>query len=97
MPRNNNQFDLDFHASAEDGYDAWQSDQKDALRQVTAEWGLPLGAQVRLRRRGIDGDFEGKLELVSLPPRIDRRLTLELKIGRMTFSSAEVESCSVLG
>ena len=91
-----NQLDLDFHAPAGNGYAAWEWDRQEAVCRVAAEWGLPIGRQVRLRRQGIDGDFEGKLELASLPARIDRRTPLELRIGKMQFPSTEVEACSAV-
>ncbi len=96
MPKDN-QLDLDFRAPAEDGYASWQWDRREAVEQIVKLWGLPVGRQVRLRRTGIDGDFEGRLELASMPVRMDRRLPLELRMGKMKFSSGEVETCSVIG
>ena len=92
MPTNN-QLDLDFHAPAGDGYAAWQWDRREAVKLISVTWGLPIGRLVRLRRSGIDGEFEGKLELATMPPRMDHRLPLELRMGKMTFSSTEVDVC----
>lgn len=94
MP-NSNQLDLDFHAPAEDGYASWQWDREQAVRKIAELWGLPIGREVRLRRRGIDGEFEGPLTLAAMPDRLDRHRPLELRMGKMTFSSEEVETCSV--
>ena len=94
--QNDDQLDINFGETLGDGYAAWQWDRQAAVSRVVETWGLPIGQQVRLKRYEIDGEFVGKLELVSLPARIDRRLPLELKIGRMIFSSSEVDACSVV-
>jgi len=89
------QLDIDFQAPVNDGYDAWQWDRKEAVRQIAKAWALPIGAQVRLRQHGIDGDFEGKLEIATFPKRLNARQPLELKIGKMTFLSTHIETCIV--
>lgn len=89
--------ELNFRAPAEDGYAVWQWDRQEAVRRVAKEWSLPLGKQVRLSRWGIDGEFVGNLQLVTLPARMDKRLPLELKIDKMHFPSTEIEACTVIG
>ena len=91
-----NQLEIDWGAPAVDGYASWQWNRQQAVRRIAELWGLPLGRAVRLRRRGIDGDFEGILQLASLPTHLNRQQPLELRMGSMTFSSEEVETCSVV-
>jgi len=90
------QLDLNFHAPVGDGYANWQWDREQAVREVAAVWGLPLGQTVRVRLHGIDGESVGVLRLAELPRRLDRRRPLRLKMGRHVFESGELEACSVV-
>ncbi len=95
-PEQPEQIDFDWGAPAGDGYASWQWDRQEAVRKIASLWGLPIGQRVRLRRRGIDGEFEDRLALAAMPARLDRRQSLSLRMGRMTFSSEEVEACFVV-
>jgi len=89
------QLDLDFHGVVGDGLTLWQADRAEVVRRVATLWGVPLNRTVRLKLWNVDGEFTGRLTLESLPPRLDRRLPLTLRLGRLVFQSAEIEACAV--
>ncbi len=94
--QNTEQLDIDFFAPAEDGYEIWQWERKEAEQRIAKEWKLPIGKMVCLKRLNIDGEFEGKLGLAKLPLSINKKQPLEVKIGKMKFTSDEIEKCSVI-
>lgn len=89
-----NQLDLNFGAPVGDGYSNWQWEREEALRQISAVWGIPLKQPVRFRLRGIDREFTGCLALAEMPAKLDRKHPLKLKMGRHVFDSTEIEACS---
>ena len=91
------QIDMDFNAPADDGYEIWQWERREAEKRIAKEWGLPVGKRVRLKRFNIDYEFEGFLKLVKLPLTINKKQPLEIQIEKMKFLSDEIESCSVIG
>ena len=95
MTHDSEQLDLNFGATVGNGYESWQWEQKEALRRVSLEWGLPLGKLVRVRFAGIDGDSVGILRLQTMPRVLDRNQPLKLRMGRHVFDSTEIESCSL--
>lgn len=94
MSESKKQLDLNFGAPVGDGYASWQWDRQEAVRQISAVWGIPLNQPVRLRLCGIDREFTGCLSLAELPAKLDRRQPLKLKMGRHVFDSTEIETCS---
>ena len=95
---------LDFNFAADDmlefprdlGEEGWfqfHSEQKAALQSLEEKFGISLNRRVRLRLRGWDEEFKGKLVLDSLllpPPQAE---TVQLRLGRMTFENTDIESC----
>jgi len=94
MATTSNQLDLNFGAPVGDGYANWQWERQEAVRQISALWGIPLNQPVRFRLRGIDREFAGCLALAEMPARLDRKQPLKLKMGRHVFDSSEIEACS---
>lgn len=84
---------FDFESGNSNGFQNWRREQERRLEAVRREWGLPVGRRVRLRLRDVDGEFEGKLELVHHPVTCDSRVALHLRIERMDFTSTDVEQC----
>ncbi len=66
---------------------------KEAIRR---EWNLPIGRQVGVVLRGIDGSLNGVLQVAGYPDKIDRRSRLHLRIGKAEFLSTEIETCTVI-
>jgi hypothetical protein len=96
MQSESTQLDLDFHAPVGDGYASWQWDREQTIKKIAEVWGLPLNRRVRVRLVNIDSEFEGRLGLAELPVSMDRRRPLLLKLAPITFSSTEIECCTVL-
>jgi len=94
MAGTSNQLDLNFGAPVDDGYANWQWERAEAVRQISALWGIPLNQPVRIRLCGIDREFTGCLALAEMPAKLDRKLPLKLKMGRHVFESSEIEACS---
>ncbi|VGO21546.1 hypothetical protein [Pontiella sulfatireligans] len=98
---------LDFNFAADDllefprdlGEEGWfqfLSEQKLAIQRVEEKFGIVLNRRVRLRLRGWDEVFEGKLVLDSLlfpPPQAE---SLQLRLGRMTFENTDIDYCESL-
>jgi uncharacterized protein (DUF924 family) len=106
MDDSGNQLDFDFAADdllefprdlGEEGWFQFHSEQKQAFARVEEKFGIVLNRKVRLRLRGWDGEFEGKLVLDSLllpPPHAE---TVRLRLGRITFENTDIELCQTIG
>ena len=94
QPLENEQLDLNFGAPVGEGYASWQWERQEAIRKISALWGIPLNQPVRIRLCGIDREFTGKLALAEMPSTLDRSRPLKLKMGRHGFNSTEIEACS---
>jgi hypothetical protein len=93
---------LDFNFSAadllefprdlgEEGWFQFLSEQKAAFQRVEEKFGIVLNKKVRLRLRGWEEEFTGKLVLDSLllpPPHAE---TIQLRLGRVTFENTDIE------
>ena len=88
------QLDLNFGAPVGDGYANWQWERQEAVRQISALWGIPLNQPVRIRLCGIDREFAGRLELAEMPAKLNRKQPLKLKMEHHVFDSTEIETCS---
>jgi uncharacterized protein (DUF924 family) len=100
-----NQLDFNFAADdllefprdiGEEGWFQFNAEQKQAFQRVEKKFGLALNRRVRLRLRGWNEEFEGKLVLDSLllpPPQAE---TLSLRLGRVTFENTDIEYCHAL-
>jgi hypothetical protein len=105
MNHGRDQLDFDFVADdllefprdlGEEGWFQFHSEQKQAIRRVEQKFGIQLNRRVRLRLRGWDEEFEGKLVLDSLlipPPHAE---TIRLRLGRVTFENTDIDYCHVL-
>ncbi len=80
-------------ADAARGYEAFVESREKALRELEARYGLILNKQVRLRLRGWDEEFKGKLVLNQLLVPANRKEALRLRIGFVTFDYADIEMC----
>lgn len=67
---------------------------REKVRGVAEEWGLPLDKKVRIRLKN-KLEEEGRLVLAEMPPALDRRSPLVLRIGLRTFFSDEIAECTV--
>lgn len=80
----------------EEGYFQFHSEQKQAIQALEQKFGIALNKRVRLRLRGWDETFEGKLMLASLlVPSIDAA-TIRLRLGTISFDHTDIESCQTL-
>jgi len=98
---------LDFNFAADDllefprdlGEEGWVqflSEQKQSFERVEEKFGITLNKRVRLRLRGRDEEFEGKLVLDTLllpPPQAE---TIGLRIGRVSFENTDIDYCHTL-
>jgi len=87
---------FDFESGNSDGFENWRRQQEARLEAIRREWHVPVGRRVRIRLRNIDGDFEGKLELVEHPTAINRRAPLHMRVGRVDVFIPDIEQCIVL-
>lgn len=87
---------FDFESGNTDGFENWRRQQEARLDVIRKEWCVPVGRRVRIRLRNIDGEFEGKLELVQHPVTIDRRIPLHLRVDRVDVFLTDIEQCVVL-
>jgi hypothetical protein len=92
------QLALDFQHGTEGGLEEWQERRRQALRALAAKLGLPLGHEVELWLQN-DLRLRGRLELKEQKLFIEdtRDLGLELRVGAVTFTSREIQSCVRLG
>lgn len=87
---------FDFESGNADGFANWRRQQEALLDAIRREWLLPVGRRVRIRLRNIDSEFEGRLELVEKPTKIDRRQPLHLRVDRVDVFIPDIEQCIVL-
>ena len=87
---------LDFGLGDAAGFAKWQRDQEARLEAIRREWGVPVGRRVRVRLKDLDGELKGKLELVSMPATLDRRVPLRLRVDRVEFGIPDIEQLAVL-
>jgi uncharacterized protein (DUF924 family) len=105
MDDSRNQLDFNFAADdllefprdlGEEGWFQFHSEQKQAFQRVEEKFGILLNRRVRLRLRGWDEEFEGKLVLDSLllpPPEAE---SIQLRLGRMTFQNTDIDTLLTL-
>ena len=97
-----NQLDFNFSSDdllefprdlGEEGWFQFLSEQKEAFQRVEKKFGIILNRQVRLRLRGWDEEFEGKLVLDALLLPSPAAETVRLRLGGMTFENTDIEYC----
>ncbi|MBP7950583.1 MAG: hypothetical protein KA004_13100 [Verrucomicrobiales bacterium] len=91
------QMEFRFDGSDEAGHASWVDEQQRLREAIRREWGFAIGENVRITLTSTDGSLCGRLEVAVPPTRIDRRLPLCLRIGRVPFSSLEITSCVCAG
>ncbi|MEE9368323.1 MAG: hypothetical protein V3V05_05615 [Pontiella sp.] len=77
----------------EEGWFQFNSEQKGAFQRVEIKFGLILNRQVRLRLRGMEEEFVGKLVLDSLLLPLPAAESIRLRLGGMTFENTDIEYC----
>jgi hypothetical protein len=77
----------------EEGYFQFHSEQKQAFQALEARFGIAINKRVRLRLRGWDEEFEGKLLLDSLLLPSIHDETIRLRLGKMAFDHTDIEYC----
>lgn len=80
----------------EKGWFQFSSEQKVAFQQIGEKFGIILNRPIRLRLRGWEEEFTGKLVLDSLllpPPEAE---TIRLRLGGMTFENTDIDYCFTL-
>jgi len=98
---------LDFNFSADDllefprdlGEEGWLQfhfEQRKAFARVEEKFGIVLNRKVRLRLRGWDEEFEGRLVLDSLLMPSPHAETIHLRLGRITFENTDIEYCHTI-
>ena len=80
----------------EEGWFQFSSEQKLAFQRVEEKFGVVLNKQVRLRLRGWEEEFMGKLVLDSLLLPKPGAETIRLRLGGMTFENTDIEYCLTL-
>ena len=80
----------------EEGWFQFHSEQKQAFSDLEERFGVAINKRVRLRLRGVDEEFEGKLLLDSLLMPSVHDKTIRLRLGRMTFDNTDIEFCESL-
>jgi hypothetical protein len=80
-----------------DGSSDAQSERRlrEKVQSAAEEWGLPLDRKVRIKLKNRQEE-EGRLVLAEMPPTLDRRSPLALRIGLRTFFSDEIAECTVI-
>jgi len=88
---------LDFPRDlGEEGWVQFHFEQKQAFHRIEEKFGIVLNQRVRLRLRGWEEEFIGKLVLDSLllpPPQAE---SIGLRLGPMSFENTDIESCHTL-
>jgi len=98
---------LDFNFSSDDllefprdiGEEVWfqfSAEQKMAFQRVEEKFGIVLNKKVRLRLRGWEEEFIGKLVLDSLLLPAPSAETVRLRLGSVTFENTDIEYCHTL-
>jgi hypothetical protein len=80
----------------EEGWFQFSSEQKLAFQRVERKFGIVLNKRVRLRLRGWDEEFTGKLVLDSLLLPSPTAETIRLRLGGMTFENTDIDYCLTL-
>ena len=102
MEKGKEQLDFNFAADdllefprdlGEEGYFQFSSEQKQAFQALEERFGIALNKRVRLRLRGGDEEFEGKLTLESLLLPSIHDKTIRLCVGKIAFDHTDIESC----
>ena len=100
-----NQLDFNFAADdllefprdlGEEGWFQFSSERKAAFQRVEEKFHLVLNRRVRIRLRGFDEHFVGKLVLDSLLPPSPTTETITLRIGNVTFENTDIEDLQTL-
>lgn len=106
MDNSRDQLDFNFAADdllefprdlGEEGWFQFLSEQKRAIERVERKFGVPLNRRVRLRLRGWNEDFEGRLVLNSLEIPLPQADTISLRLGRVSFENTDIESIKLIG
>lgn len=102
MHENSEQLDFNFAADdllefprdlGEEGLHQFHSEQRRAILALSEKFGIALNKRVRLRLRGWDEEFEGKLVLDTLIVPSLREKTIRLRLGKITFDHTDIERC----
>ena len=100
-----NQLDFNFAADdlleiprdlGEEGWFQFQNERKAAFQRVERKFGIVLNKKVRLRLRGWEEEFTGRLVLDSLEMPTPCAESIRLRIGRVSFENTDIESMHVL-
>ena len=105
MEDGGNQLDFNFAADdllefprdlGEEGWFQFHSEQKQAFQMLDRRHGIALNQRVRLRLKGREEEFEGKLVLDALLLPALPEESIRLRIGKRVFDSSQIESCERL-
>jgi hypothetical protein len=80
----------------EEGWFQFHAEQKQSIQRVEEKFHIVLNQRVRLRLRGWNEDFIGKLVLDSLllpPPTAE---TIKLRIGSISFENTDIDFIQTL-
>jgi len=106
--KKDSQLDFDFSPPADDslpefprdpqgkGYEFFVSERKNAIARLNQRFGVLLDERVRLKLRGWDEYFTGKLMLNTLLLPESKKDDVPLRIGRVTFDLRDIECCFLL-
>lgn len=87
------QMGFDFEGEGQDGLLAFQEEVRRETERINRQFGIFLNERVRVTLRGWDEEFEGKLLLNSLVWPERKTDEVPLRIGKITFDAADIESC----
>lgn len=105
MDNGGDQLDFNFAADdllefprdlGEEGYFQFHSEQKQAFQALEQRFNVTLNRRVRLRLRGWEEEFVGKLMLDSLLLPALSDTTLRLRLGKIAFDHTDIEFCERL-
>lgn len=85
------QGEFDFESGTEEGYRNWRQRLDEQKRAFESRWGIILGRRVRVQLAAIDRPLEGIVRVVSAESARSPS-QLRLRLGRLEFSPAEIES-----
>ncbi|MDZ8118670.1 hypothetical protein [Pontiella agarivorans] len=100
-----NQLDFNFAADdllefprdlGEEGWFQFNNEKKAAFQRVEKKFGIVLNKKVRLRLRGWDEEFTGRLVLDALTLPSPCAETVALRLGNQTFENTDIESLQVI-
>lgn len=100
-----NQLDFNFAADdllefprdlGEEGWFQFHAEQKAAFQRVEKKFGIVLNKKVRLRLRGRDEEFTGRLVLDTLDMPSPCADSIKLRVGKVTFENTDIESVHIL-